>query len=365
MLAIERLGKRFATFDAVKNFSLTVKEGEFVTLLGPSGSGKSTVLRMVAGLEQPTSGLIRIAGQDVTRLPAQKRNIGMVFQSYALFPNLTVRENIAFPLRVRHWERTRIAARVSELLNLVGLAHRADYAPAQLSGGERQRVALSRALAFHPPLLLLDEPLSALDAKVRQTLRKSLKEIQRTTGVTTIMVTHDQEEALELSDRIAVMASGQVEQVGSSLDVYYAPETDFAAQFIGEINLLSVSILASEPLDHGHCAALISWQGNTVVWKMSRELAVKGADSLLRVRPESLHIDRPDAAGAVRARVTSVTFMGIITRLTVDVAGARILVDALSSTLANVNEGSEIGLRLVDQRVEDSVRAHVLEAAKR
>lgn len=359
MLTIKNLGKQFGPFHAVRDFSLTVAEGEFVTLLGPSGSGKTTVLRMVAGLEQPTSGAILIAGNDVTRLPAQKRNIGLVFQSYALFPNMSVSENIAFPLRVRRFNREHIAERVAELLDLMGLSHRAQYAPDRLSGGEKQRVALARALAFHPPLLLLDEPLSALDAKVRQNLRRSLKEIQRTTGVTTLMVTHDQEEALELSDRIVVMAQGQVEQIGTPLDIYYAPETDFSAQFIGEINLLPVSVLASEPLDEDHYAALISWQGHTVVWRMERAQVESQTDILLRVRPESVHVVHPQTVGAVRARVVSVTFMGIVTRLHVHAGDENVLVDVLSSTFSSVESGAEIGLQLVDQRVNDSVRAHI------
>jgi len=365
MLTIENLGKQFNKFHAVHDFSLTVAEGEFVTLLGPSGSGKTTVLRMVAGLEQPSTGIIRIAGQDVTRLPTQKRNIGLVFQSYALFPNMSVTDNIAFPLRVRRYSRERIAERVTELLELMGLSHRAQYAPDQLSGGEKQRVALARALAFHPPLLLLDEPLSALDAKVRQSLRRSLKEIQRTTGVTTVMVTHDQEEALELSDRIVVMAQGQVEQIGTPLSIYYAPETDFAAQFIGEINTIHVSILGFEPIDREYCAALLSWQGHTVVWKMRQEQIQSQGDLLLRVRPESFHVVPPQIAGAVRAQVISVTFMGGITRLLVNAGEAHVLVDVLSSSLSSVKIGEEIGLQLIDQRVEDSVRANVLQEAKR
>lgn len=261
MLSIEGLTKHFGTHTAVADFSLHMKESEFVTLLGPSGSGKTTVLRMVAGLLAPSGGSIRIADLDVTHMNPQSRNIGLVFQSYALFPNMTAWDNVAFPLRVRRWKSDEIRARVDSLLDMVGLSHRAKFYPDSLSGGERQRTALARALAFHPPLLLLDEPLSALDAKVRQGLRASLKDIQRTTGVTTLMVTHDQEEALELSDRIVVMSQGKVEQIGRSDDIYYRPQTSFTANFIGEVNAIEAVV---KELDHG--MAKLRFQGLEFDW---------------------------------------------------------------------------------------------------
>ncbi len=263
MLSIEGLTKHFGTHTAVADFSLHMKESEFVTLLGPSGSGKTTVLRMVAGLLSPSGGSIRIGDLDVTHMNPQSRNIGLVFQSYALFPNMTAWDNVAFPLRVRRWKSDEIRARVDSLLDMVGLSHRAKFYPDSLSGGERQRTALARALAFHPPLLLLDEPLSALDAKVRQGLRASLKDIQRTTGVTTLMVTHDQEEALELSDRIVVMSQGKVEQIGSSDDIYYRPQTSFTANFIGEVNAIEAVVK-----ELGHGMAKLRFQGLEFDWPL-------------------------------------------------------------------------------------------------
>lgn len=351
MVKIEGLAKQFGSFFAVKDFSLGIEEGEFVTLLGPSGSGKTTVLRMVAGLEQPTVGAIELANRDVSRLPAQKRDIGLVFQSYALFPNMTVSGNIAFPLEVRRWSKDRRKARVQELLELVGLAHRSDYAPDRLSGGEKQRVALARALSFHPPLLLLDEPLSALDAKVRQNLRAFLKEIQRTTGVTTLMVTHDQQEALELSDRVVVMEGGRVEQIGTPHDVYYAPQTDFAASFIGAVNVLRVSVLALTPFDERRELALVSWKGHTFSWLFPSGSASAGGEADLRIRPESIRLTDPADSGVLRGVVASVNFMGAVTRVQVGVADVTLTVDALSAELAALRHGDATGLALWDRQL--------------
>ncbi|KYP80667.1 ABC transporter ATP-binding protein [Ferroacidibacillus organovorans] len=360
MLRIESLQKKFGAVQAVTDVSMHVDEGEFVTLLGPSGSGKTTVLRMVAGLEQPTSGTILMDDADVTRMPAQKRNIGMVFQSYALFPNLSVFENIAFPLRVRKWKADAIKARVEELLELVRLTHRRNYAPDQLSGGERQRVALARALSFYPPLLLLDEPLSALDAKVRQSLRSFLKEIQRTTGVTTLMVTHDQEEALELSDRIVVMSQGRVEQAGAPIDVYYRPQGEFTATFIGAINTLQVSVLAvGERAAHGQ-HVLLSWNGHVFSWLLSDQEVAHQESLTLRVRPESLMVDEAFEEGAARAEVLSVAFMGAVTRMSVRVGQDVVLIDALSSRVPSVVTGQSVGVRFVDQRIEKQVAGRLL-----
>ena len=237
-LRIEALHKAFGDFTALRNIDLSIQEGEFVCFLGPSGCGKTTLLRAIAGLEPQTSGRIVQNGQDVSRLPPQARDFGIVFQSYALFPNLTVADNVAYGLRNLRQSRAAIRARVDELLLLVGLDGSQRKYPAQLSGGQQQRVALARALATKPGLLLLDEPLSALDAKVRVHLRQQIKKLQQELGVTTIMVTHDQEEALTLADRIVVMNHGVIEQVGTPQDIYLNPVNAFVAGFVGSMNLL-------------------------------------------------------------------------------------------------------------------------------
>src|SRR5947208_12139546 len=238
--AVELLGvaKKFGSVVALGDISLVVHDGEFVCFLGPSGCGKTTLLRIVAGLARQNVGFIRMHGRDVSGLPPSQRNYGIVFQSYALFPNLTVARNISYGLETRKVDRARIAVRVDELLDLIHLpAHKHRY-PAQLSGGEQQRVALARALAPSPSLLLLDEPLSALDARVPLALRHEVKALQRRLGITTIMVTHDQEEALTMADRIVVMNHGVVEQIGTPADIYTEPSSLFVARFVGHMNLL-------------------------------------------------------------------------------------------------------------------------------
>jgi sulfate transport system ATP-binding protein len=238
-IAVSGLCKRLGGEAVVRDVSFDAPEGRLTTLLGPSGSGKSTVLRMIAGLLPPDSGRVTIDGQDATTLPAQRRNVGFVFQQFALFQHLTARENIAFGLRIRKQGRAEITARVDELLRLTQLEALADRMPVQLSGGQRQRVALARALAPRPQVLLLDEPFGALDAKVRQELRAWLRQLHLEVPVTTVMVTHDQEEALELSDRVVVMNAGLVEQIGAPADIYDRPATAFVASFVGAANVLS------------------------------------------------------------------------------------------------------------------------------
>jgi iron(III) transport system ATP-binding protein len=247
-LEIDGLWKAFGEFVALKGVSLSIREGEFVCFLGPSGCGKTTLLRAVAGLDLQTRGAIHQAGKDISTLPPSKRDYGIVFQSYALFPNLTIERNIAFGLENAGRPRAEINARVAELLALVGLASQAKKYPAQLSGGQQQRIALARAMAVAPGLLLLDEPLSALDAKVRVHLRHEIKELQRKLGVTTIMVTHDQEEALSMADRIVVMNHGVIEQIGTPTEIYRQPSTLFVADFIGETNQIPAKVLADDRL---------------------------------------------------------------------------------------------------------------------
>jgi putative spermidine/putrescine transport system ATP-binding protein len=243
-LDIIGLAKRYGDFHAVRDVSLSIKDGEFLVLLGPSGCGKTTTLRMVAGFIEPTAGHVTIGGTDVTVLPPWKRNAGMVFQNYALFPHLTVNENVAFGLQMRKLPKADIAKRVEETLALVRLSGYGGRLPRQLSGGQQQRVALARALAIHPDVLLLDEPLSNLDAKLRQEVRVEIRELQRKMGLTTVMVTHDQEEALTMADRLVVMSEGSVRQVGSQRDLYERPADRFVAGFVGRSTFLEGTLEA-------------------------------------------------------------------------------------------------------------------------
>ncbi|WP_424945909.1 putative 2-aminoethylphosphonate ABC transporter ATP-binding protein [Candidatus Spongiihabitans sp.] len=252
-LQIDRLRKKFGDFVALDDVSLDVFEGEFVCFLGPSGCGKTTFLRAIAGLDIQTAGTVHQAGKDISALPPSERDFGIVFQSYALFPNLTVAKNIAFGLENQKLGKDDIAKRVAKLLELVNLPDQAKKYPAQLSGGEQQRVALTRALATSPGLLLLDEPLSALDAKVRTYLRHEMKTLQRRLGVTTIMVTHDQEEALTMADRIVVMNHGVIEQVGTPTEIYRRPDTLFVADFIGEMNQVAGRAVSGDCCAVGEC----------------------------------------------------------------------------------------------------------------
>ena len=248
-LSVHNISKLFGSFQALKDVSFGVDESEFVCILGPSGCGKTTLLRVIAGLEEQSEGTINQNNKDISLLPPDERDFGIVFQSYALFPNLSVKNNIAFGLKTRKQNKERINQRVNELLELVGMSDHINKFSAQLSGGEQQRVALARALAPAPGLLLLDEPLSALDAKVRQYLRLEIKNLQKKLGVTTIMVTHDQEEALTMADRIILMNKGIIEQEGSPYDLYSNPQTSFAANFIGTTNLLEANKISNNQVE--------------------------------------------------------------------------------------------------------------------
>ncbi|WP_119301241.1 ABC transporter ATP-binding protein [Dongia deserti] len=242
-LDLSDVRKNYGPNTVVHKFDLDVERGEFVSFLGPSGCGKTTTLRMVAGFEVPTAGAIRIDGRDITRLRPNQRNVGMVFQSYALFPNMTVADNVAFGLKIANKPSSEIKARVEEMLNIIKLPHLGGRYPYQLSGGQQQRVALARALAIKPQVLLLDEPLSALDAKIRVSLREEIRSLQRSLGITTIYVTHDQEEALSMSDRIVVMNEGRVEQIGTPFEIYNHPRTRFVASFVGTLNILKGKVV--------------------------------------------------------------------------------------------------------------------------
>ena len=267
-LRLEGIRKSFGSFQALSDIDLAIERGEFVCFLGPSGCGKTTLLRIIAGLETQSAGRITQAGRDISRLPPAERDYGIVFQSYALFPNLSVSDNVGYGLVNRRQAKAKIAARVDELLKLVGLPGSGAKFPAQLSGGQQQRIALARALATSPGLLLLDEPLSALDALERVRLRQEIRALQRTLGVTTIMVTHDQEEALSVADRIVVMNQGVIEQVGTPQDVYERPAAAFVADFIGKVNVLAATALGDARFRVGrlelqgaeHCSAPVAGQ---------------------------------------------------------------------------------------------------------
>jgi len=346
MLEIQHLIKMFGNFKATNDISLKVEKGEFVTILGPSGSGKSTVLRMIAGLETPSSGDIFINDKNVTKLAPQKREIGLVFQSYALFPNMTVTENIAYPLRSRKWTKSDISERINELLSMVGLEHRAAHYPHQLSGGEKQRVALVRSLAFRPPLLLLDEPLSALDAKVREKLRVSLKDIQKAMGVTTLMVTHDQEEAFELSDRIIVMNEGRIEQIGTPTEIYYTPKTNFTASFVGQTNLITGVVMQSEPWNNGLRKVKLNFLGSIIEWFLPEKEATVGNTVSIHVRPESFFFTSEASQYDLLGKVIAIRFMGSITRYSVDMKDHILIVDCVSSFRQWFSVGDNVWLNL-------------------
>ncbi len=293
MLVLEGLTKTYGDFYAAKNVTLNLKEGEFLTLLGPSGSGKTTTLKMVAGLEIPTSGGIFVHGEDITYLPPDKRGLGMVFQNYALFPHMTIKENIMFPLKIkkdgkRKQEMENLAM---EYLRLVQLEHVAERKPSQLSGGQQQRIALARALVYSPPIVLMDEPLGALDKKLRGDMQLEIKRIQKKLHITTIYVTHDQEEALTMSDRIAIMNKGEIAMMGTPDEIYEKPNSVFVADFIGESNLIPVSRAASE--NGALVLRMKTKKASTFVHRPGGGPVTEFADDTrFVIRPEKMFVDR-------------------------------------------------------------------------
>ncbi len=312
VIAIDHVTKRFGAFLAVDDAHFDIRRGEFFSMLGPSGCGKTTTLRMIAGFEQPTSGEVRLEGKDVSRVPPYKRHVNTVFQQYALFPHMTVWDNVAFGLKAKKVPKAEISPRVNEMLEVVRLTDFAERKPAQMSGGQQQRVALARALVNYPSALLLDEPLGALDLKLRQAMQLELKRIQREVGITFIFVTHDQEEALTMSDRIAVMSEGRVEQIGSPEEIYHRPESVFVAGFIGMANLLPGRIDGS---DGDSSIARIA--GDRFVPVPSRAGLDEGAPATVMVRPERvrLTVDEP-GPGLVGIPVTvaDLVFQGPVIR---------------------------------------------------
>jgi iron(III) transport system ATP-binding protein len=340
-IKIRNLTKKFGDFTALREISLDVFESEFVCFLGPSGCGKTTLLRAIAGLDIQTSGTVEQDRKDISALPPAERDFGIVFQSYALFPNLTVYKNVAYGLENRKLPRARIKERVAELLGLVGLSDQGHKYPAQLSGGQQQRVALARAMATSPGLLLLDEPLSALDAKVRVHLRHEVKDLQRRLGVTTIMVTHDQEEALTMADRIVVMDHGVIEQVGTPEEIYGAPATSFVADFIGTMNFVSGTVEAAGSVKVGNTTLLCETEG------MSTGQAVTAA-----IRPEDIDAEGISEGGdnVVEVEIAAMEFLGSFYR--VALGGAAVGEQGIRADLSinlvrrkNLEVGSKIPVR--------------------
>jgi spermidine/putrescine transport system ATP-binding protein len=309
---LERVTKRFGDVAAVDDLSLDITEGEFFSLLGPSGCGKTTTLRMIGGFEDPTAGTVYLGGRDVTDLPPYKRDVNTVFQSYALFPHLDVRENVAFGLRRKKVDRSQIGTRVAEVMKLVDLEGFEERKPPQMSGGQQQRVALARALVNHPKVLLLDEPLGALDLKLRKQMQLELKRIQSEVGITFIYVTHDQEEAMTMSNRLAVMRQGTIEQLGDPADVYENPSTEFVAGFLGASNLLEGEVKDSA---NGDATVLLS-AGTSVVVPTGRIPPDAGSRVKVGVRPEKITITReerfvPGEANSITGVLRMSTYIGV------------------------------------------------------
>jgi spermidine/putrescine transport system ATP-binding protein len=337
-VVLERLSKRFGDVEAVRELTLEIGDGEFFSLLGPSGCGKTTTLRLIAGFEEPSEGRIFIGDREVTQTPAHKRPVNTVFQSYALFPHLSVADNVGFGLRFHSVEKRERRRRVGEALQLVRLDGFERRKPSQLSGGQQQRVALARALVLEPAVLLLDEPLGALDAKLRRSLQIELKSIQEAVGITFVYVTHDQEEALTMSDRMAVMADGLVQQLGTPRDVYEEPATTFVADFLGVSNLMDARAEGGGRVRLGD-ATLTAGRG---------DLDARG-DVRLTIRPERIRVEPPGAAGENRlpGTVTRVVYLGAATQVLLELAGGQTL-QATSSAADGIppGEGDAVTIHL-------------------
>jgi len=324
-LALNNVSKQFAETAAVQDFNLSVAKGEFLSFLGPSGCGKTTTLRMIAGFEVPTSGNVILDDVNITDRAPNQRNVGMVFQAYALFPNMTVAQNIGFGLRIRREAEASIQERVAEMLALIHLEQRGNNYPYQLSGGQQQRVALARALAIRPQVLLLDEPLSALDAKIRVSLRAEIRAIQRKLGITAIYVTHDQEEALSISDRIVVMNVGVIEQVGTPFEIYNFPQTAFVANFVGTLN--TANAVVNDPAQ-----GMISMDGVEMQSAADLKDRPKGAAVTIAIRPERIHFASEGTRGnEFDCKIENITFLGSVVRIQVSIGKARFNMDTFNN----------------------------------
>lgn len=330
-LTLSGIRKEFGSFVAVDNVDLNVPEGSFVCLLGPSGCGKTTLLRMIAGLEQPTQGGILIDGADITGIPTHKRELGMVFQSLALFPHLSVADNISYALRIRGASKNEQNSRVEELLELIHLGGFGNRAVSQLSGGQRQRVAIARALALSPKLFLLDEPLSALDAKLREDMQVELRQLQQKLGITTIVVTHDQREAMTMADLVVVMGEGRIRQAASPVEIYRKPADTFVADFIGATNLLPLKVNGS-----GHAMfGAYSLPGI--------DMPSQSAEATLSIRPEDLLIT-DKSSSSVKGKVSFVRDLGSTIETFIDVNGVTLTTVTTPRERASVAVGDEVGL---------------------
>jgi spermidine/putrescine transport system ATP-binding protein len=344
-IALEGVSKRFGKHEAVRDVSLSIREGEFFSLLGPSGCGKTTTLRMIAGFEVPDSGRIYLQGDDVTSLFSNRRPVNMVFQQYALFPHMSIYDNVAFGLKVKKVPRAEHAGRVKEMLRIVELEGLEKRKPRQLSGGQQQRVALARALVNSPAALLLDEPLGALDVKLRKQMQLELKAIQNDVGTTFVYVTHDQEEALAMSDRIAVMNEGKVEQIGSPREIYTRPQTAFVADFIGSLNVLELKVdelvgdYAVTRLDESQRVVVAAEAGTHV-----------GDEVRVAMRPEQVQLSpagaaSPDGGSFLRGRIAEVVFLGMYTQFHVDTPAGRVVSHRMADEpLAELEVGSDVVL---------------------
>jgi putative spermidine/putrescine transport system ATP-binding protein len=324
-LALNNISKQFSNNTVVQDFNLNVQKGEFVSFLGPSGCGKTTTLRMIAGFEIPSTGNVILDDKDITNKAPNQRNVGMVFQAYALFPNMTVAQNIGFGLKIRKEKKEVIKARVTEMLSLIHLEQKGDSYPYQLSGGQQQRVALARALAIHPTVLLLDEPLSALDAKIRVQLRAEIRTIQKKLGITAIYVTHDQEEALSISDRIVVMYEGRIEQVGSPFEIYNFPQTTFVAGFVGTLNTTIAEVI--DPANH-----MLQIDGVQLQAAEGLEDKQKGDKVTIAIRPERFNfVSQERKANIVDCTIENITFLGSVVRIQVLIGSNRFYMDTFNN----------------------------------
>jgi len=355
-VSLVKLTKRFKSLDgageltAVNGIDLEIKTGELVTILGPSGCGKTTTLRMVAGFEFPTEGSILIGGQDVATVPPNKRGISMVFQSYALFPHLNIFENVAYGLRVQKLPKAEIERRTKDMLELMQLSSMAKRYPSQVSGGQQQRIALARAVVIEPSVLLFDEPLSNLDAKLREYMRDELRKLQKRLGITSLYVTHDQEEAMAISDRIVIMQDGFIRQVGSPRQIYEQPRTRFVANFMGKANFVEAEMLGREG-----GAAMVRVEGKTLRIPRPGDVPVpEGAKAVLVVRPEAVKLFRRGSGGAFGGTVSELTYFGSLARYEVSAVGTTLLVENYNpqaTDLFDVGEGLGIDLDLESVRV--------------
>jgi putative spermidine/putrescine transport system ATP-binding protein len=340
-LELQNLHRDFGTVKALNGINIELGEGEFLSLLGPSGCGKTTALRLVAGFDRPNQGQIVVDGKDVTNVAPNKRDMGMVFQAYSLFPNMTARQNVEFGLKIRGKSKSDRAKPVDDLLELVGLAHAVDRYPHQLSGGMQQRVALARALAIEPRVLLLDEPLSALDAKVRVQLREEIRRIQLELGITTLYVTHDQEEALAVSDHVAVMYGGVIEQMGTPAEMYTAPATPFVAEFIGTMNRLDSTVIDGGTGEVEHSGLRL----HVDAAKGRRN----GERVLVLIRPESLELEAAtngSAPNSFTGEVLTQTFLGPVTRVKVTGSGTNLIADMSTARAAALPVGARVSAKI-------------------